>query len=770
MSLKPRISVEDNYVDGLICAICENPDLHVVHVDNYPDFISCGNCASAFVVEDEGSWIMYGKVNADLPETREFAVRQWTWLDAVRQRVQDERESRKKESPVEPTPPTSMETEALAPVEGAELEPEVAPSAIQEPEEIVPDADLPSEQEVSEELGPSETTPPSPSSDDLIPPESDTTQEFLDEITKLEEPSPPPDEATELREDAQFDDLTDRFDELVPDEAPAVETDSEEQEGPSLDALFPEAKEFKISEDTPLHLDQAEGEAVVEEIAPDEIDEVHLSRLEQVASDSEEHIPESSVEGPPAEALSSDELMPEAESPPIPDWLEEGPTAEAEELDPTPPFSEVAPEESQTIKDQIVPPFVDDDSEPSSGTAPEDVLRTPEEDLAASTTPADFLDLTSEQTAPPTSPVDEEVDAPTSAFEEQEVQTSESMEEIPGLKEVDEPIEEHLLPPWAREEGTEEEPPPGAETAPEPIPFTSEDPASIDTVVEDIEQEPAPIEEPKLPPGEPEEGFRHRVIVKGDKLVFPKNVCAHCLRMPVSLAAAVRGTLPDPEQPGTRKPLTFKLPLCQDCEKRAKASTDEEQSAKIQAHIISGIIAAFLLIIALIAGFARFEPNFFEAILVLLIVGVLGYGIPAVFLLNRASSYPPPFDAAYVLTTLRVADDAGDESTAFEWRNQGYAELFRQVNRRNAEDSTSRVEDLMMLIEPVAEEEVENAEPAITEQEIEEMLDEAKSSMMEGEETVKKSEPGMLDSLEKAFKEPQAPEDKPNQSTEAPPQ
>jgi hypothetical protein len=186
-----------------------------------------------------------------------------------------------------------------------------------------------------------------------------------------------------------------------------------------------------------------------------------------------------------------------------------------------------------------------------------------------------------------------------------------------------------------------------------------------------------------------------------------------------------------------RKPLTFRLPLCRNCENRAKASTDEERSAKIQAHAISGIVAIFMIVIVLIAGIARFEPNALEGIMVLLIVGVLSYAIPAVLLLNRASSYPPPYDAAYVLTTLRVADDAGDEATAFEWRNQGYAELFRQVNRRNAEDSIPRVEDLMMLVEPPLEESPEQPEVTIE----------------KAEETLRESEPSFLEPVEESAEE-----------------
>jgi hypothetical protein len=749
MSLKPRITVEDNYVDGLICAICESPDLNVVHVDKFPDFVSCGNCASAFVVEDEGSWIMYGKVSDDFPETGEFAVRQWTWLDAVRQRAQDERESIHGEPAVEPAPPSSEEAGALAPSEDELLEPVVTAST-QVGEEIHPDGDLTPEPEVIEASSPAEV--PAPISDDLFPPEAETTQEFLDEITKLEVPFPPPEDTAEPELEKESVDPADRFDELVPDESPPIELVSDDGEGPSFEGLFPEAEEFTIPKDVPLHLDQVTDEAAEDDIAPEVFDEVQLSRLEQVASPSEDVVSESTVEVPASDSLDPDDLFPEADSLPVPDWLEQKPPDEPDEIVSAPPFSEVTAEDSQITDDQIVPPFVDDVSAPSA-------LIASEEDPAASTAPAEFLDPVSEQPPAPTPPVTDEVDEHAPAVEEQEVMPSESMEEIPGLEEVDEPIDEHLLPPWAREKGFAEEPTTGRETVPEPLPITSKGPALLDAVVEDTEQEPLPTEEPELPPGEPEEGFRYRVVVNGDKLTFPKNVCAHCLRMPVSLAANVRGTLPDPEQPGMRKPLTFKLPLCRACELRAKASTDEERSAKVQAHIISGIVAAFLIVIALIAGIARFDPNAFEGIMVLLIVGVLGYGVPAVFLLNRASSYPPPYDAAYVFTTLRVADDAGDESTAFEWRNQGYAELFRQVNRRNAEDAINQVEDLMMIIEPEVVEIPEESETEVTEQEFEEMLEEAKPSITETEETSEDPEPGMFEALEDSFKETLLPKD-----------
>ncbi len=713
MPLKPRITVEDNYVDGLTCAFCESAELQVSHVDNYPDFVTCGNCASAFVVEDEGSWIMYGKVNDDLPETSEFALRQWTWLDSVRQRAQDERAAQRGETLEQPPPVPPLEQEDQAALEEVEL-----------------------------------TLPDGPESEKLLRAEQAPSPDFMDEITKLEEPLPKAEDPTELPEAVESVELASVFDDLGPDHA--IEPQTAEQEEPSVESLFPEAEELKLPDDIPLDPDHVEGGLLVEDTPPSEVDEVELSRLEQVTASPEDMVSDTTAEEQSSPPISLEERAAEDEGLPIPKWLEQKPASAADELFETPPFSEGGPEKTTIDDETIVPPFVDDSAKPSPVISAESDIAptTLEPDLTASTEPADFLDPISEPT-PPSEPFLEKQD-----LELPPISSSETVEEIAGLEEVDEPIEEHLLPPWARQEGAAVEPASGEVSAPEPLPFTTGEPITESEDISDpfpftteetapsegfvgIEQEAVPDQEPELPTGEPEGGFRYRIVVKGDQLTFPKNVCAHCLQMQVSLAAAVRGTLPDPEQPGMRKPLTFKLPLCRNCENRAKASTDEERSAKIQAHAISGIVAIFMIVIILIAGIASFEPNALEGIMVLLIVGVLSYAIPAVLLLNRASSYPPPYDAAYVLTTLRVADDAGDEVTAFEWRNQGYAELFRQVNRRNAEDSISKVEDLMMLIEPPLEESLE--EPEVT--------------IEKDEGTIKELEPTSMEPVEESTEE-----------------
>lgn len=642
MSLKPMKTIEDKYVEGLTCAICESPELSVTHVDVYPDFVLCGNCASAFVVEDEGNWIMYGKIDVDLPVTREFALRQWTWLDAVRQRAQDERE-------------------------------QVAARSTVETEDVSPFEELP--------------TPAQ-------------TPSLIDEITEIEQPTPP----SELVPEFESVEPAEVFSGLETPAEPSSDLEEELWERPAVDALVPETREPLLApDDTPT---------LSEEIEQEVEDAVELSRLQQVTT-----APEDAVEAPMEESITrepspSEQLGSEMEDLPIPEWLEKQPAEQVDDILAVPPFVEATGGEVQVSEDKIVPPFADEKVEPFPIQMPE------AEDIPSGTSIAEELGFTTppvENLEPPASPELPDIDAV-------------------GLEQVEEPIEEHLLPPWARKDQPTEKPVVAAETVPDPVFLEAEEPTSAERLFEPGDETALPAAEPELPIGEPEEGSRYRVIVEGDTLTFPKNVCAHCLQMPVKLAAAVRGTLPDPQQPGERKQKIFKLPLCQNCEKQAKASSEEERSAKLQAHMISGIVAVILIALVLIFGSSSFSPGSFIGALITVIVGILGYGIPAILLLNRANAYPPPYDAAYVLTTLRVVDDAGDNLTAFEWRNQGYAELFRQVNRRSAQEKIARVEDLMVLIDPAPPEPPEEPKSDLFESdEIEAELDGEK--VPEGEST-----------------------------------
>jgi hypothetical protein len=540
MTLKPRNTIDDQYIDGLNCAICGQSDLRVAHLSKYPDFVSCGNCGSAFVVEDQGSWIMYGKVPSEYPETSEFALRQWTWLDAVRERATDEREGVLVSSP-EPTQPPGMES--------------------------------------------------APFTEDAPPPEDGHGPE-IEAVEPIEEAAPT---------------LTD-----TPIVSPFVDQ----------------------SRDDSFSVPPSAGSAIEETFAPKD--------EELIPSDSQ---PSSGVFPPP----------PTVSEPLVDEAAEEEPPAEESDTE-------------EPLAAPVSPFFIE-----------------PESDFLESTEEATFLP---EESAQP-------IDAPKSGPFAEQIEPDQA-EVSPFIDRLEKEISTPLPDRGSEAPLTEErvDPPP---------PFGSPIAETSDQAVATVADAPAEAEfedEDDVPEGEPEEGFRYRVLVQGSQLKFPKNVCAHCLRRPVSLGATVRGTLPDPNNPGERNPLAFSLPLCRDCKRRADARSEEEKSALLQAHLISGIVAVFLVVIALVAGLVNVGTDPMISIFVLLLLGVLGYGLPAVFLLSRANRFPPPYDAAYVLSTLLVVDDAGDIQTAFEWRNDGYAELFRQVNRQNAIGETMRVTDQMTLRVP----------------------------------------------------------------------
>ena len=492
MALKPRNSVDDAYIDGLECAICTSTDLTVNHVSKYPDFVSCANCGSAFIVEHEGSWIMYGKTPSEYPETSEFALRQWTWLDAVRQRAEDERRASQEISP-EPTAEAEVELEM-----GSQ-------KTWQVEEEIVGPGSSPSEEAFS----------------------------------GFEDPSPPAEPMQELPEVSPY-----------------------------------------IAESEPL------------------------------------------ATTPIAESL----ITPQAESTPDPF-----------EFPAPPPIEEQPSEIKQAVQDASMP-FAE---EPLHREQPETAISGLEEkaDLEAM------------------------MESPSSADHSLDRLSTLMPETVPQVEDAHEG--EYL----------------------EPI--TVEDPEELEAKFEI-----------HAPVGEPAKGQRFKVIVKGSELNFPKNVCSHCLRTPVVLGVTVNGTLPDFKRPGARSSAAFRLPLCEQDKKRTETPSEAAKNALLQAHLISGVVAVFAMILFLVSGAVNPREELLLGGVMMILIAILGYGIPAIILLGRANRYPPTHDAAYVQTTLRVLDDLGDLETAFEWRNEGYAELFRQVNRQRAAGPVERVADHEIIPDP----------------------------------------------------------------------
>lgn len=426
MTATPRTTVDDSYPDGLHCAICGQPSLFVQHLPNYPDFVTCRNCQSAFVVEDTGERVMYGKIPDDYPETREFALRQWVWLEAVERRAREER----------PLPPAA------------------------EPPEM---------------------------------PEDSLRMMVSDEV------------ATETE------------DEAAPAAAP----------GPDADWLAARLMASELTAGVPI---------------PTEPDPYR------------------------------------GRSPGVPLGGDTGPT------------------------DDSLPAWLRDEAAPTPAPVP----------------------------APP------------------------------QAREVPPP------PPVA---------PPPAGIAPAPVAATAAAAVAAESKHE-----------------EPPANRRHRVFLRGDRVRMPVNACAHCQRTPAPDRLPVPGSLPR-SGPTGRRQTTFKVPLCRECSNRSRVRSPEQRSARLMAHLIGALVGLVLIVAVLALNVIRFSSGLALGLVLLGAIGLVGYGFTAGILVGRAGRIPPPPDAAFVRTTLRVAAEPGAPVTAFEWRSPQFAASFHQANRAVASGEPVSVAD-----------------------------------------------------------------------------
>ena len=139
----PKVTLDESFAEGLTCAICGHDSLQVFHVTNLPDYVGCEKCKSAFVVEEGGQRVMYGMIDPDYPETRNFALRQWIHPDEVKAKAVSEHPPT---TPVEATIPPFLEEplpqtppsheEIPTPVEHTSPEEIPAPIEYASPEEI----------------------------------------------------------------------------------------------------------------------------------------------------------------------------------------------------------------------------------------------------------------------------------------------------------------------------------------------------------------------------------------------------------------------------------------------------------------------------------------------------------------------------------------------------------------------------------------------------------------------------------------------------------
>ncbi len=113
------LDIDDSFVTGLICAVCASPALRVHHIPNYADYVSCEACGSSFVVEDDGTRVLYGKISEEYSDTGKVVLKNWVTLSVVARLASAERE---RKGIVRPEVPETMElleeeVEAVGPPE-----------------------------------------------------------------------------------------------------------------------------------------------------------------------------------------------------------------------------------------------------------------------------------------------------------------------------------------------------------------------------------------------------------------------------------------------------------------------------------------------------------------------------------------------------------------------------------------------------------------------------------------------------------------------------
>lgn len=236
MPATPRPTLEDSYTDGLSCAICGQPELSIVHNDRLPDFVACGHCGSAFVVEEGGERVMYGKIDPAFPDTSHFALREWAWFEAIARKADLERQATEAAEDIEIPEPIEPETPVSEPAADEIPEPEADESEMASAEK--PTVPLPDEMREPE---PAEFGPPAAPYEALPESEAATPiEEFVEsppaEVEEQEAALPtadfPPDDGMLEVTPSSF---MDKPHEEFPQEAEPVPSAPPEPEEPELE-------------------------------------------------------------------------------------------------------------------------------------------------------------------------------------------------------------------------------------------------------------------------------------------------------------------------------------------------------------------------------------------------------------------------------------------------------------------------------------------------------------------------------------------------------
>jgi len=144
MTLRARLQLEDSFAREQACTICGESALSVVHLKGFPDYVTCARCGAAFVMEEGGQRAMYGSIPPGYPETRDFALKQWTSLEAIAALAEAERPRRQsandggphEAAPAPPAAPTDDQPSPGDPRKAelaVEARPAIEPAAEPEP-------------------------------------------------------------------------------------------------------------------------------------------------------------------------------------------------------------------------------------------------------------------------------------------------------------------------------------------------------------------------------------------------------------------------------------------------------------------------------------------------------------------------------------------------------------------------------------------------------------------------------------------------------------
>ncbi len=716
MASTPRASLDDSYILGITCAICGADALRVNHVPNLPDYVTCGECGSAFLVEEGGDRVFYGQIAAGYEDTERFALKQWAWLEAIETRAREERPRPDGEQAF-PDPETieeSLSEEAEAESLSAEdwisseipaidVVLESAAAGLPEGEDLAQTPEL--EPEFGEE----------PFAMGEEPAAFDGFDAVVEETgSDIGHP------------DAEEQGLADFFDALTDESAPEVEPEaapfSEEPEIPLTSDLDDDLERLlKTEEDTGPELApppwvsktdddfSREPEEAQEEVLPT-WDEIEASEPQAAESAPETPAWESAGDSEPEVALPAWDDLEEPEAglqqvePEEPAWaLSSDEEEQTEDLPAWDSFNDQAPTPVSEPEPEA-PDWAISSDEPSPGAfeieeskgefawdaEPADEPSPLWEDVSGALADEavededDFLSGLRRSAAVPleSEPIgdqplaDDEFDSDM-MWEEEEVDVSARIESFSRSAE----------PPHSVAAGWEmTAAAAAAQAAPKPEP----------------EPEPAPIPAKPLldedyvpPPSDPQPGQRSRVVLRGERVIFPSGDCAHCGRTPTKGKLAVAGTLPRGQTVGQRRPTRFEIPLCASCRSRAASKSEDAKAAQLQAHLISAIVGMVFVVGALALDIINPRDLSVVDFFLGLILLIVGYGGPAYFLLNRVGNYMPPVDARYVRTTLLVPQETQGLETAFEWRNQEYAQRFHDANEANVLGNVTSVKDRM---------------------------------------------------------------------------